>query len=254
MNYAYAENPQKKIEYILKLASEGKSRKEIAQELGYKATDGLYNFTKRHNYNWNANKGLYVLKGEKQEYTKVIEETETLPSKIASIITMFDKKIDGKEIAKNLKFASYQDMADYMKSKGFVWDNSNRNYIKEVIKATAPQEHKEVVEATKSNSNTTNISNTNIDKYADTLEWITANRNKLDELLAVENNDLSLPRYALQGSSTPKTVHLNNGLDSLIKDFSDERNINQREIIKIALIEFLKKHGYSEQVKSVLKV
>lgn len=254
MSTAYAENPQKKLENILSLAGEGKSRKEIAEILGYKDVEGLYAFTRRRGYTWNANKGLYVVKGGKQEETKAVEELETLPSKIASIISMFYKNIDGREIAKTLKFSSYQEMADYMKSKNYVWDNSVKNYIKEVVKSTAPQEREQiqVIEAAQPINNIANTNSAN--KYADLLELLDMNKDKLVELLAVDSSDSSLPRYSLQGLTTPKTVHINKSIDSLIKDFSDERNINQREIIKIAVIDFLKKYGYSDQVKNVLHV
>lgn len=45
-----------------------------------------------------------------------------------------------------------------------------------------------------------------------------------------------------------------NSLDRIVKDFSEEMNISQKDIIEIALVDFLKKYGYESQVKEVLKI
>ena len=104
------ENPVKKVEYIISLANSGMTRQEIAKEMGYKDVTSLYAFARRHELEWN--KGFYIIKGGKTE--EVIEEAPAT-GKIGSIISMFSKGTDGKEIAKSLRFSSYQEMADYMK-------------------------------------------------------------------------------------------------------------------------------------------
>jgi hypothetical protein len=38
----------------------------------------------------------------------------------------------------------------------------------------------------------------------------------------------------------------------MIRDFSDEKNISQKEIFEIALIDFLKKYGYHKEVSVML--
>ena len=131
MSVLLNDNPVKKQELILKLATSGKSNKEIAEELGYKNVHNLYTFMRRRGLVWNTNKGLYVVKGAKEEPEEVVEEKPS--GKVGSIISMFDKKIDGKEIAKSLRFSSYQEMADYMRSKDYLWDNKRGNYKKAAI-------------------------------------------------------------------------------------------------------------------------
>ena len=52
-----------------------------------------------------------------------------------------------------------------------------------------------------------------------------------------------VPRYIVPGIATTKTVHMMNTLVQLVADFSQEKNITQREIFEVALIEFFKSTG-----------
>lgn len=259
MSIIFKDNPLKKQEYIINLASLGKSNKEIAQELGYKDVSNLYTFMRRRGMGWNAKKGLFIVKGEKAEEPEAIEEKPS--GKVGSIISMFEKKMDGREIANSLRFGSYQEMADYMKSKGYVWDNKKHNYIRVVVEVEAEQinknsEHKEH----SSQIDTSNHSNTAIqcncmDKYADILKLLDAKKDRINELLKVkEEENCNIPRYTLTGYTAPKSLSMISTLERLITEFSRDKNISQKEIIEVAVVEFLKKYGYVSQVKAVLHV
>lgn len=41
-------------------------------------------------------------------------------------------------------------------------------------------------------------------------------------------------------------------LDLLVRSFSQERNITQREIFEVALIEFFRRYGYAQEVQRLL--
>jgi hypothetical protein len=41
-------------------------------------------------------------------------------------------------------------------------------------------------------------------------------------------------------------------LDQLTRAYSQEKNITQREIFQVALIEFFKKYGYSREIDALL--
>lgn len=45
---------------------------------------------------------------------------------------------------------------------------------------------------------------------------------------------------------------MTNVLDQMIRDFIQEKNINQREIFEVALIEFMQKYGFREEVDMLL--
>jgi thermostable 8-oxoguanine DNA glycosylase len=262
MSTLLKENPVKKMEYIMSQAASGKTNKELAEELGYKDVHNLYTFMRRRGYVWNGNKGLYAVKGEKQEEEQQ-EVIEDIPSgKVASIVSMFAKKIDGKEIAKSLRFSNYQEMADYMKSKGYLWDNSKQNYAKAVVKteiepvkvSLEPKQEPTRVIRDDTPGNIANQCNC-MERYGNIVNFLEANKDKLDELLkACDGEGIRIPRYTLPGYTAPKSLSMSNSLERLIKEFSEDNNISQKEIVEVAIVEFLKKYGYASQVKEVLKV
>jgi hypothetical protein len=40
----------------------------------------------------------------------------------------------------------------------------------------------------------------------------------------------------------------------MVKDFSGEKNISQRQIFELALLDFFKKYGYRSEVEQLLRV
>jgi hypothetical protein len=256
MNYLRAENPIKKIEYIKELASTGMSNKEIAEKLGYKDVHNMYTFMRRQGFVWNGKRNLFVIKGEVIE-DEVIEDTPT--GKVATIISMFEKKMDGKEVAIRLKFSTFQELADYMRGKGYEWDNSKQNYKKSQTKAEP-----NVVDNTEKESlvnpapvNTvpseTLGSSDQLNEFMDILKFLAVNKNKLVDLLK-DSDNISIPRYDIGGLCVTKSVEIAIPLNRLIKDFSIEKKLTLREIFRVALIDFLMKYGYLEEVKKALNI
>jgi len=237
MSVAFKDNPIKRIELINNLASTGMTRAEIASELGFKDVSGLKMFARRHDLKWDTHKGLYVIEGTKTELPATIEEPPS--GKVASIISMLDKKIDGKDVAKRQRFGSHQEMANYMKSKGYVWDNERQNYKKEA----KAEKVKEV-----------QTSITDSGEYTDILRLLADNMDKFTKILKENDEEVTIPRYNLPGINTLKTINITNTVNDLAKEFSEEMHISQKEMFEIALIEFMQKYGYAEQVKAVLSV
>ena len=62
----------------------------------------------------------------------------------------------------------------------------------------------------------------------------------------------SIPRYQVQGRYGSKTMRMANVLDELARRYSMERNISQREMFEVALIEFFQKYGYRDEVEAFL--
>jgi hypothetical protein len=42
------------------------------------------------------------------------------------------------------------------------------------------------------------------------------------------------------------------GLDLLIREYSTEKNISQKDMFQIAMIEFLKKYGYRRETEALI--
>lgn len=74
----------------------------------------------------------------------------------------------------------------------------------------------------------------------------------LDEKEAIETDGI-IPRYAIPGVFVTKSVHMTNHLDQLVRDFSKEKNISQRELFEVALVEFFQKYGYKEEIDRLME-
>jgi len=93
-----------------------------------------------------------------------------------------------------------------------------------------------------------------INRYLPILEILARNKEKLTKILVEDGavESASIPRYIIPGVYTTKSVHMVSKLDNMIKDFSKEKNISQREIFEVALIQFFMKYGYEREVRELL--
>jgi len=276
-------NTAKRLERIQSLFDAGKTHGEIAKELGYTDIKSYYRYIYRYddhlNYKKLFNKKNLSVVPEEEQQTEVIEEKTvdevTIPkenmSKAESIVSLISRGMDIKDITKKKRFGNTQELANYMKSKGYIWSSSEKNYVlvpqeKQIsLETRAPLEipiQNEVYETmgTDEIRKIMNIDDNKngfkyLERYALTLKWLEDNMEKLQCLLNVQSTQQGeIPRYILPGMTTNKGIKINQLLESLIKDFSVERNIAQKDIIEVALIKFLRENGYSKEVKAVLKL
>ena len=52
-----------------------------------------------------------------------------------------------------------------------------------------------------------------------------------------------IPRYFIPGFYGTKAVRMNHVLDNMITSFSEEKNMSQKEIVEVAIVEFFLKYG-----------
>jgi hypothetical protein len=246
----YRDNTAKKIEEIQYQLALGKTRPDIAKALGFSDVTGLYHFASRHKLVWNADKKNYDATGNDGNPIEAVKPPINVPTgKAANIISMFERGMDGREIAKKLRFTSYKDMADFMKSKGYIWDEGKQNYFLQ------PQEVENIKETSPaikilSEQNCCN----SFDKYSGLLKMLEENKEQLFEILHGDKSNSSLPRYIIAGVTITKTIGMNNSVDRIVKDFCNEMNLTQKDFFEIAAIELLKRNGYVDIVKANLKV
>ncbi len=258
--------------YILKNLMAGKTREEIAKSLNHKSFRTLDMYMRRHGYVWDGDKQTYVSKlsnGNKEEYI-------SSSSKVDKILHLFKAGIDPKEIAMRVGMRDHLAMADYMKSKGYMWSTKKQNYI--FFKGQVSEENikedniNNNIEETLGDSDILNIDIHEIDKLlkgetymkeqdetslADRisrllpmLEMMDRNKDKLVDVLAINDNQ-KIPRYVVGGVTITKSLCMAHPLSELIKEFSREKNISQREVFEVAIIEFLKKYGYEKEINAL---
>lgn len=258
------ESTVRTIENIQMMLATGKSRPEVAKSLGYKDVTALYHFASRHKLKWNNEKNNYDATGNDGKPIEAVKTPEDKPTgKVANIIAMFEQGMSGKEIAKKLKFPSHQALADYMKSNGYRWNDHKQNYMllpQKIEDATDDKKEKAIDKgggnkkaAVKAEPKTDNINIIN-ENHIRLLNLILAHEDKLKSLLIDEESPETMGRYRLVGGCITKTVGMNENLEHLVKEYSKEYDIRQQDIFQTALIEFLKKYGYADEVKANLKV
>lgn len=235
-----------KIQRVLELCEAGNDRHEVAKILGYKDYKGLQAYMQRHQYIWNEAMKNYQLL---EEYLKQMKTERVLrkfedgtSSKPARIISMFSKKLEARDIAKKLGYESHKTMAAYMKSRGYAWNAEIGNY-----------ERDSSISIVENEDTDTEFEGTSDARHLDILELLDSKKEKLLELLnSYSNDDMSMPRYVIGGLCVTKSVHMVTGLDLLIREYSTEKNISQKDMFQIAMIEFLKKYGYKREVEALV--
>lgn len=215
----------------------GRSRKELAEIFGHKSYKTLDIFMRRKGYQWNRNKGIYELKGVKPAEAE--DEPPFHPKKVKQALTLFEKGKDPKEAAKELGFKNHLALAEYMKEKGYLWNHKTQRYERQT--GEIPEEPQA--------DDVETISGYGRDE--EMLQMLIKNKDKLAEILQLEDNN-NLPRYSLSGLRVSKTLQISHKLNELMKTFTEEKNISQREFLEIAAIELMKKHGYEAEVKGIL--
>ncbi len=148
--------------------------------------------------------------------------------KADNIIRMFEKGMDGREIAKILRFKDMKELGSFMRNAGYKWNDDLENYTLKpqvVHLKTVPMETTE--QASESGLN-------------DVLKLLTNNKDKLNELLTEDDTVQMVPRYMLSGVLIAKTISIADSLNDLAKDYCQERNMTQRSMFEVAIIDFLK--------------
>lgn len=263
-----------KLNRIQSLFDAGKTHAEIAKELGYKKIESFYRYIYRYDDSLNYKKAFNkktatVIQGIETEQEKPEEKTvETKnatasTSKAETVIMLIGKGLDIREVAKKLRYKDAQDLADYMSSKGYAWDGSVNNYV---LKPKEKKATPKVIEAKEqeklSDTDIRDIMNGEnegsydfLDRYGDILKLLRDNKDRLVELLSGQQESQgNLPRYILPGTTVGKTFNMVQPLKELIIEFSEEYNVQQKDIFAIAMIDFFKKYGYREEVRVRLKV
>ena len=230
-----------KISETLTMLSQGKSKEEIYTHFGNKNWSSVDMYFRRRGFRWN---GETFAPQEEVTRTTALEDATFLPTKAALIVRQMNQKSpDIRQIALKNGFANMDELGEYMKSQGYVWDSEINNYeYDETMK----------VEQQAASQKESSIDFGEAD-YQQLLNHLMIHKERLFELLESDNTDGTLPRFKFKGSKANKTLGLPTSLQTLLHDYSQEYNVTQRAIIEIALAEFFKKYGYKEQLFGVLQ-
>ena len=239
----------KQVDLILKRLEEGFNREEIAQELNYSNPISLDNYMRRKNFSWDSRANNFVPAVEKYSAKG---RDNMLPlrgvSRVDQIISLFDQgEADPRDIAIQTGFNNHKEMAKYMASKGHEWDARSQTYKK--IKARSSDKAKSGLAELGSSIESEEMKDAiDAPKGIESIIPYLQSMIQQNMLGNDQQNTQTMPRYMVKGTLGTKTVHMANTLDHLVKTYSKEHNVSQREIFEIALIEFFQKYGYRDEL------
>ena len=248
-------NTEEKLEYIFSELGKCVDREEISEALGYKTSKSMDNLVRRNGYVWDSRRNMYYLPEEEKENRRA--ELVTAPrGKVREILSLFSKEDScARDIAEKLEFDNHFFLAQHMAAKGYLWNDSIGNYERDEdveIEDELDEENDSFIDDEEGGNNSLNISG----DYKDLLEYLLEKekivRRLIDEKEEIEFDGV-IPRYAFHGTKITKSVHMINHLDQLIRDFSRERNISQRELFEVAIVEFFQKYGYKDEIEALIQ-
>lgn len=228
--------PDEKMQRVQRLLNEGKSKFETARAVGYQTVDGLDKFAKNVGYVWNVGTKNYELKDVVRG-----DVLDNPPARMKKILSMVEKGIDLNDIAKYFRMKNARELAEYMATRGYAWDVDNSNYVKKGVSLVEDEPESDNAGDTGGNGNDVDI-----------MKLLQANKGRLIELLAYKAQK-TIPRYVVKGVMVTKSFYLSTEIDRLIKEFSDWKDVPQKDIIHTALIEFFQRYGYHEEARTLLK-
>lgn len=247
-----------KVRKILEGLTE-KSREELSDEMGYTTWKSLDIYMRRKNFKWNGE--TYI--PDTNRVDEMLDRANLgAPGKVSNVMRLFDKDgSDPKMIAKQSGFKDHKEMADYMKSKGYTWSSEKENYVKEVGVINQDEIDDELIErdnskALKSNVSDTGLRNTDdiegLSRYISMLEYLYENQDRLMDLISSDTSSGTIPRYAIPGGKKSSSIYMSEVMFKLLGEFSEEKNISQKEIVEGALMEYFKKYGFNREMDAVL--
>lgn len=251
----------KRAKEILEKLEEGRSRKEIAGDYDYSSWKSLDVYMRRKGFRYD---GEGYVPDEPEEKSVVPENAS---SKEALIISLFESEKDPRSIAKQTGFSDHRELADFMKKRGYSWSSSEQNYLQKessvrkeenvTSETTVAEEDPQMQteEAVLASTSTQRLQQPGelaiMGEFLPLLRKLKAKEEKLDLLLS-SGSDGKIPRYGLSGKSTTKSVYMSTKVVALLEEFSELRNVSQREIVEGALVEYFQNYGFAEETDALL--
>jgi len=233
-----------RVKEVLKGLEAGNSREEISKRYDYSSHRSLDQYMRRRNFHWNGDNQMYE-PVENDTEVKKKDTTTITDGKILRILASFDTEYPNpKKIAEDLEFENYDALTNYMLKKNFRWDSGKKSYVKseETIQSNADVGIDEDVDV--------GIDGKTKNEFID---YLYDNRKVIKRLISNNMRGKDLPNYLVTGDTSTKTIYMSTKLSALMKEYSDEKNISQRQVVESALIEFLKTYGFRKEIDHLIK-
>lgn len=257
-------NNVQKIAYVIHGLSKGITRDALATELGYSNYKCMDIFLNRNGYKWNKPRQNY----EAQQKKNVTTNNIVSVSKAEQVVRFVKSGKDLKETAVLTGFGETQSLATFMLAKGYVWNDKDENYVKGTdVQDASSIEVEAVSEDTREPMPTVPIGTATgialsleeqflLKQALPLLQQLLENKDILDQVLgsSTVDDEATLPRFNIPGRYMTKCVHMTDLMDQMVKDYSIQNNVSQKVIFTVALVEFFRKHGFANEINTLLGV
>lgn len=252
-----------RVNEILQGLATGLTRDELAEMFGHTNYKSVDMYMRRKNFTWDSTKQTYVPKLSSVQEVN----TKTMPHTKASIVIEMMKEPDFviEQVCKKAGFKDHRELAEYMTVKGYLWSPDAKNYIRKSgkVERVEPKnqevmpvqevkmEKVEKVEMKELQMNDDLINK--LQSYLPLFDMLEKNKDKLLELIKPMGQSDTIPRYIIPGRTSGKTIQMSESLQDMAVEYCNQRNIKQRELFEVAVIEFFRKYGFEYEIESLLK-
>jgi hypothetical protein len=238
---------------------QGRTREEISKD--YKMTNqrSLDNYMRRRGFTWERDNQTYVPATTKAD--NILEELDSgAPFKAEMIMKRFEEMgedSDPMAIADEFSFSDHREMGEYMESKHLFWNSDKKNYVLKVLDCEDGESEESVDVEDKAFQRNVHLGDNGLgslkelETYLPLLDLLLQNKERLVTMLMPQTSG-TLPRYTLPGNTKNQTLYMSEVVIRLMKEFCKSKNVKQKEVLEVALVEFFKRYGYQREIDKLL--
>ncbi len=235
--------------------SEGVTREELAKEFELSGWKSLDIYMRRKGFTWDKYNKKYIPVTDKIDKVKEVI-TSAIPMKAQQVINLFEKQgkdADPRSIASDMGFDGHRQMSEYMERKNLCWDTDISNYVERYdvlanrVATQNSSKKQKLVEKKQSQEQVPDF----LSMYLPLLQLLESNKERLTDLL-LPVYEGQIPKYAVPGAPKTKSIYMSDLLARLVAEFSESKNLSQREIVEAAIVEYLKRYGFKQEMDRLL--
>jgi len=240
-------NNDERIHLILTKLAGGLSRETLAEELKYTTYKSLDMYMRRKGYRFEPHLKNYVPQVEEL----VAPVSYSKASRIIELLS--DTPEEPLLVCRKFGFKDMKELGSYMAMKGYQWNTKQNNYKRkpQAFSTTKKESFEDLTQPFPSQG-VHGEEDTAIAPYLSLLNILKHNEERLTELLNPFGKGGSIPRYTIAGITQTKTIQMINTLSNLVTEFAKEKNMSQRDLVEVALIDFFRTYGYEKEVVQLL--
>lgn len=249
---------QERVQSILQLLSQGKTREDIALKYKMKTWKSIDMFMRRQGYRWDPDEGTYFPKEEEQASDIHIEEDvqKNAPEhddRAEDIIIALQRARDIRVVARQFQFKNHRDLGAYMRSKHYYWNAEQNNYTLSTRKESTFIEKllEQIPSFTNIRYHSSQSDGSGLEKFYPVFEFLNENLDGLKNLLTYPQEAQGVQPVQPNSSNTnieqtnqnEYKVPVRSSIYELIHNFAEETSVNPETLLENAIKQYILNHN-----------